>query len=71
MTDAQSISEHWGKGDVFSRILSAMEQAGIDPKSATIEDLAPVDHFHARGFPLFHNQFTPNCIILPHFKLNW
>ena len=51
MTDAQSISEHWGKGDVFSRILSAMEQAGIDPKSATIEDLAPVDHFHARGFP--------------------
>ncbi len=50
MTDAQSISEHWGKGDVFSRILSAMEQAGIDPKSATVEDLAPVDHFHARGF---------------------
>ncbi len=51
MTDAKSISEHWGKGDVFSRILTAIEQAGIDPKSATVEDLAPVDHFHARGFP--------------------
>lgn len=51
MTDAQSISDHWGKGDVFARILNAMELAGIDPKSATIEDLAPVDHFHARGFP--------------------
>lgn len=50
MADAQSISDHWGKGDVFARILKAMELAGIDPKSATIEDLAPVDHFHARGF---------------------
>lgn len=51
MTDARSISEHWGKGDVFARILNAMEMVGISPKSVTIEDLAPVDHFHARGFP--------------------
>ncbi len=51
MTDAQSISDHWGKGDVFARILESMKKAGIDPGSATIEDLAPVDHFHARGFP--------------------
>lgn len=51
MTDAQAISDHWGKGDVFARILEAMEKAGIDPKSVTVEQLAPVDHFHARGFP--------------------
>lgn len=51
MTDAQSISDHWAKGDVFARILEAMELAGIDPGAVTIEDLAPVDHFHARGFP--------------------
>ena len=51
MTEAQSISDHWGKGDVYSRILEAMQIAGIDPKTATIEQLAPVDHFHARGFP--------------------
>jgi SAM-dependent methyltransferase len=51
MTDAQAISDHWGKGDVYSRILETMELAGIDPKSVTVEELAPVDHFHARGFP--------------------
>jgi ubiquinone/menaquinone biosynthesis C-methylase UbiE len=51
MTDAQAISDHWGKGDVYSRILDAMKLAGIDPKSVTIEQLAPMDHFHARGFP--------------------
>ena len=51
MTGQQSISDHWGKGDVYSRILEAMELAGLDPKSVTVEQLAPVDHFHARGFP--------------------
>lgn len=51
MTDAQAIADHWGKGDVYSLILETMELAGIDPSSVTIEQLAPVDHFHARGFP--------------------
>lgn len=51
MTHAKAMSEHWGKGDVYSRILDTMELAGIDPNSVTVEQLAPVDHFHARGFP--------------------
>ena len=51
MADAQVISDHWGKGDVFARILEAMERVGINPATVTIEELAPVDHFHARGFP--------------------
>lgn len=51
MADAQSISDHWGTGDVFAKILDAMRLAGIDPETVTIEQLAPVDHFHARGFP--------------------
>lgn len=51
MTDTQSISDHWGSGDVYSRILQAMQAAGIDPETVTVEQLAPVDHFHARGFP--------------------
>ncbi len=51
MTDAHSISDHWGRGNVYARILEAMELAGINSESATMEDLAPVDHFHARGFP--------------------
>ena len=28
-----------------------MKAAGIDPETVTVEQLAPVDHFHARGFP--------------------
>jgi len=51
MTDAQSISDHWGTGDVFARIMKAMEAASISPDTVTVEQLAPVDHFHARGFP--------------------
>ena len=51
MSDAQSISDHWGTGDVFARIMEAMQAAGINPDTVAIEQLAPVDHFHARGFP--------------------
>lgn len=51
MSDAQSIADHWGTGDVFARILDAMTAEGLDPATVTIEQLAPVDHFHARGFP--------------------
>jgi SAM-dependent methyltransferase len=51
MTEAQSISDHWGTGDVYARIIEAMRAAGIDPDTVTSEQLAPVDHFHARGFP--------------------
>lgn len=51
MASGKSISDHWGTGDVFSRIVDAMKAAGIDPETVTVEQLAPVDHFHARGFP--------------------
>jgi ubiquinone/menaquinone biosynthesis C-methylase UbiE len=49
MTDDSSISDHWGTGDVYSRIFDAMKSAGIDPETVTVQQLAPVDHFHARG----------------------
>ena len=49
MTDAQSISDHWGTGDVYARIMKAMEAASISPDTVTVEQMAPVDHFHARG----------------------
>jgi ubiquinone/menaquinone biosynthesis C-methylase UbiE len=45
------VADHWGKGDVYALILSALEKAGKSPSALTVEDLAPVDHFHARGFP--------------------
>ena len=46
-----SIADHWGRGHVYGRIIDAMQAAGISPDTVTVEQLAPVDHFHARGFP--------------------
>lgn len=51
MSDAQSISDHWETGDVYARILNAMGAAAISPDTVTVEQMAPVDHFHARGLP--------------------
>ncbi len=51
MAQAHDVSDHWGTGDVFGRIMEAMAAAGIDPQTVTVEEMAPVDHFHARGFP--------------------
>lgn len=50
MTDEHAISDHWAQGDVFARILAAMEAASIPREGLTVEALAPLDHFHARGF---------------------
>ncbi len=46
-----SIADHWADRDVYGLIVSALEQASKPLDSLTVEDLAPVDHFHARGFP--------------------
>ncbi|MCQ2004478.1 class I SAM-dependent methyltransferase [Rhizobium sp. NRK18] len=46
-----SISEHWGSGDVYGRIIDAMKASSISPETVTIEQLSSVDHLHARGFP--------------------
>lgn len=51
MTDSKEIAEHWAKGDVYGLIVSALEKMSIPLERLTIEDLAPVDHFHARGLP--------------------
>ncbi len=51
MSDAKAIADHWGQGDIFGRIVSALQQMSKPLDSLTVEDLAPVDHFHARGLP--------------------
>jgi SAM-dependent methyltransferase len=51
MSGTTQIESHWARGDVYALIVSALQQAGKSPDSLTVEDLAPVDHFHARGFP--------------------
>jgi len=51
MSGDKAISDHWGSGDVYGTILAAMEAASISPETVTVEQMAAVDHLHARGFP--------------------
>ena len=49
MTSAQIMSDHWGRGDVYGLIMAALQRMSKPLDGLTVEDLAPVDHFHARG----------------------
>jgi SAM-dependent methyltransferase len=51
MSPEASIAEHWADRDVYALIVAALERASKPLDSLTVEDLAPIDHFHARGFP--------------------
>lgn len=51
MPGSSAIADHWGQGDVFALIVAALDKAGKPLHALTIEDLAPADHFHARGLP--------------------
>lgn len=51
MSNAKAIADHWGRGDVYGLIVSALNKMSKPLEGLTVEDLAPVDHFHARGFP--------------------
>ena len=51
MTNANAIADHWDRGDVYGLIVSALNKMSKPLEDLTVEDLAPVDHFHARGFP--------------------
>ncbi len=51
MSGTTLIESHWAQGDVYALIAAALQKAGKSLDSLTVEDLAPVDHFHARGFP--------------------
>ena len=45
----RSVGDHYSRGDLAAKILEALRVAGKDPDAFTIEDLAPLDQFHARG----------------------
>ncbi len=51
MTHAKTIADHWGRRDIYGLIVSALNKMSKPLEGLTVEDLAPVDHFHARGFP--------------------
>jgi SAM-dependent methyltransferase len=45
------VAEHYARRDLGSAILAALEAAGKDIERLSLEVLAPVDEFHARGRP--------------------
>ena len=51
MSNENAIADHWAKGDVYSLIVLALEKMHKSLDSLTVNDLAPVDHYHAGGFP--------------------
>ena len=51
MTTEGNVSGFWEKGNTLERIRNALEKAGLSLKGLTVQDLAPVDHLHARGLP--------------------
>jgi SAM-dependent methyltransferase len=51
MANGKAIADHWATGDVYALIVSTLGKMGKSLDGLTLEDVAPVDHFHARGFP--------------------
>jgi SAM-dependent methyltransferase len=51
MAGGRTVVEHWGRGDVFAMVTAALQRAGKSLTSLSVEDLAPIDHVHARGLP--------------------
>ena len=46
----RAVSDHWEREGLGQRILDALVDSGKRPDALTIEDLAPVDHYHTGGF---------------------
>jgi hypothetical protein len=49
MTSSTSVEEHYGRGGLRGAILNALRAAGAPIETLSVEDLAPIDHFHTRG----------------------
>lgn len=49
MSIEQAVAAHYGQIDVLGRIEAALKESGKDPAKPTVDDLAGVDEFHARG----------------------
>jgi ubiquinone/menaquinone biosynthesis C-methylase UbiE len=43
------VAAHYSNPDLLAKIIGALETAGVDTSSPSIEDLAPVDEFHTAG----------------------
>jgi SAM-dependent methyltransferase len=48
---SQLINAQYGRSNLIESILEALRGIGRDPGNVTMEDLAPLDHFHGGGYP--------------------
>ena len=49
MINKSDLENFWTRGDIHTRIHKAMSEAGLNDKKLEIEDLFPIDQYHARG----------------------
>ena len=49
MLNRSDVENFWTRGDIHSRVRKAMSEAGLNDKKLEIEDLFPIDQYHARG----------------------
>ena len=49
MVDISDIENFWTRGDIYSRVRQAMSAANLDNKNLDVEELFPIDQYHARG----------------------
>jgi hypothetical protein len=47
--DDYEINRHYGREDLGTTILTALQAAGKNPQQLTPDDLAPIDQFHTAG----------------------
>ena len=50
MSAKPDITSHYTKGDLLARLDKALAADGADPAQPTLEQLAPYDQFHGRGW---------------------
>ena len=48
--DTKAVASHWAGDGIYATIVAALEKAGKPLDRLTLDDLAPLDHVHARGF---------------------
>ena len=49
MNTVREVSTHYSRGNLLSRLNSALAEDGVDPDHPSMEALAPYDQFHGRG----------------------
>ena len=65
MINSKSIENFWTRGDIFSRVHHAMSEAGLINKELNIEDLFPIDQYHARGIAATIDPVSYTHLTLP------